>query len=132
MKCNRQFGRTCPCGNHHDTQNFVCEFEDNKIYYVCPWTTQDCLNKKQLMKKKNSNEIVGKTFDWCVARDELYTNLVDRGGKEMPTVRYFDVERHNHTVDSTEMKGGKTHMIIELILFQFTPRDDDWRARVFA
>ncbi len=132
MTCNRQFGRTCPCGNHHDTQNFVCEFEDNKIYYVCPWTTQKCLHERQLMKKKNSNEIVGKTFDWCVARDELYTNLVDRGGKEMPTVRYFDVEKHNHTVDSTEMKGGKTHMIIELILFQFTPRDNNWRARVFA
>jgi hypothetical protein len=52
MKCNQQFGRTCPCGNHHDKQNFVCEFEDNKIYYVCPWTTQNCLNQKQPHEEK--------------------------------------------------------------------------------
>jgi len=115
FKCNGP--RQCPCGNHHDNNNFHIVFKDGIIWYRCSYTGQNCLRKDQKFGTIPAM--------WNAEADERYTH--HRPGTTKPAVKpYAFPPGVRAIVERTDCGGGETLQLYLLILEDHTTRTAIW------
>lgn len=115
--------RRCPHGHVHHEDNFHIRIIDGKICYQCSYTKDECVGNGPLIPVP-----IGTVPPmWNVPREEYeYTRS---GGR--PAVAPYDFSNKRGIVECSDMGGGKTYQMEQLIFREHTPRDPDWQIKLY-
>jgi len=115
--------RRCPHGHIHHEDNFHIRIIDNKICYQCSYTKDECAGNGPLIPIP-----IGTIPPmWNVPREEYEFTRSD--GR--PAVAPYDFNDKRGIVECSDMGGGKTYQMEQLIFREHTPRDPDWERRLY-
>ena len=116
--------RRCPHGHVHREDNFHIRIIDNKICYQCSYTKEECVGNGPLTPIP-----IGTVPPmWNVPREEYEFTRSD--GR--PAVAPYDFSDKRGIVECSDMGGGKTYQMEQLIFREHTPRDPEWQIKLYA
>ena len=115
--------RRCPHGRAHHEDNFHIRIIDGKICYQCSYTKDECVSNGPLIPIP-----IGTIPPmWNVPREEYEFTRPD--GR--PAVAPYDFSGKRGIVECSDMGGGKTYQMEQLIFYEHTAREVEWQHKLY-